>query len=394
MSEWVIDHARVLQPDQGVVADAIHLRAGKIVAVGSCASFSPGPQAQRIDAANRLLTPGLIDVHIHGIGSSRFEVADQLEHASRELTRFATTTAITTIIPHLDAQLLTRLERIAEAAINVSGANLRWLHLEGPFLKIGGAACPTIPGDLALLDDMIAACRGQMKVMSIAPDQINIIAVIERLVETNIVPFITHTRATAEQTQAAIDAGARHATHFYDVFPFPDETDPGVRPVGAVECVLANPRVSVDFVCDGVHVHPMAIRAALAAKGHHGVILITDANVGAGLADGIYDTPWGYPVKVTQNNATRIHDTKHPLNGALAGSALTMDRGIRNLMHWLDLPPEKIWAMATTNPARLLGLADKAILRPAADADVVLWNDNLTAAMTFVNGELVYQAQP
>ena len=145
-----------------------------------------------------------------------------------------------------------------------------------------------------------------------------------------------------EQTEAAIEAGARHATHFYDVFPVPEETDAGVRPVGAVEAILADSRVSVDFICDGVHVHPAAIRAAVAAKGWEKVMLITDSNIGAGLPPGEHDTPWGYRVRVAPGDAAR-----HATKGFLAGSALTMDVGMKNLLRWLapalTPAPRKAW---------------------------------------------------
>jgi len=213
--------------------------------------------------------------------------------------------------------------------------------------------------------------------------------------EHRVVPFITHTRASVEQTEAAIDAGARHATHFYDVFHVPEETDPGVRPVGAVETILADPRCTADFVCDGVHVHPMAIKCTLAAKGYEGAILITDSNIGAGLPEGIYRTPLGYEVKVVPGNGARILDPTHPFNGALAGSSLTMDVGMANLMSWLDMPAEQIWAMGTSNPARILDLPDKGVMRPGADADLVLWDQSdgqLRARQTWLAGRCVHKA--
>jgi N-acetylglucosamine-6-phosphate deacetylase len=169
------------------------------------------------------------------------------------------------------------------------------------------------------------------------------------------------------------------------VFYPPAESDPGVRPVGAVEAILADPRASVDFIADGVHVHPTAVRAAIAAKTWAGVILITDSNIGAGLPAGVYDTPWGYRVKVAPGKAAR-HETKN----FLAGSALTMDRGIANLLNWLKLPREQVWAMGTLNPARLLGLDRKGRIEPGADADLVLWDADLTAAQTWVHGISVY----
>jgi N-acetylglucosamine-6-phosphate deacetylase len=208
--------------------------------------------------------------------------------------------------------------------------------------------------------------------------------------QLGIVPFITHTRATCEQGEAAIKAGARHATHFYDVFPPPPETDPGVRPVGMVEVILADPRCSADFIADGVHVNPIAVRAVLAAKGFPNVLLITDSNVGAGLPPGIYDTPMG---TIITDKAARLHRPGSPEDRGLAGSTLTMNRGIANLLTWLDLPEEQVWAMGTSNPARLLGLQNKGTLRVGADADIVLWNQSvgsLSAERTWVGGRCVF----
>ncbi|MCK5863280.1 MAG: amidohydrolase family protein, partial [Candidatus Hydrogenedentes bacterium] len=185
-----------------------------------------------------------------------------------------------------------------------------------------------------------------------------------------------------------------HATHFYDVFPVPEETDVGVRPVGVVETVLADPRATCDFIADGIHVHPTAIRAAVAAKGWQGVSLITDSSFGAGMPPGRYNTPWGYPVEVAAGNAPRIADPKHPDFGALAGSALTMNRGIQNLLGWLDLPPEQVWAMGTLNPAKILGMSNKGQLNVGMDADIVLWDKTDTAlepVSTWVGGKQVYE---
>jgi N-acetylglucosamine-6-phosphate deacetylase len=142
----------------------------------------------------------------------------------------------------------------------------------------------------------------------------------------------------------------------------------------------------VDFIADGVHVHPMAIRAAVAAKTWSKVILITDSNIGAGLPPGIYDTPWGYAVRVSPETGAR-HVTKH----TLSGSALTMNRGMQNLLRWLALPPEQTWAMGTLNPCRLLGLHERGIIETGAMADLVLWEDDLVPAMTWSEGKCVHQ---
>jgi N-acetylglucosamine-6-phosphate deacetylase len=385
MPSLLIRNVRLVTPGQHVRPGDVLVRDGRIVATGTIGGAAE--DVKIVNGGGRLLSPGLIDVHTHGIMHSLYESGpDGLRQAARELGRFGVTTVLPTIVPQIRNGWLDRLGEIAAAIPSVREVNIPGLHIEGPFMAVGGAACPTLPGDLSLLEQILSACAGRLAVMSVSPDAPGIGPVIRRLRKEKVTVFLTHTRATAEQTDAALEAGATHATHFYDVFYPPAESEPGVRPVGAVEAILADPRASVDFIADGVHVHPTAIRAALAAKTWAGIVLITDSNIGAGLPSGVYDTPWGYRVKVSPGDAAR-HETKN----FLAGSALTMDRGMANLLAWLKLPPEQVWAMGTLNPARLLGLDRKGRLEPGADADLVLWNEDLTAAQTWVNGISVYE---
>ena len=385
MSSLLIRNVRLVEPGRSIRPGEVLVQDGRIVAVGPASGTVQA--AVVVNGEGRLLTPGLIDVHTHGIMHSLYEMGPEgLRGAAGELGRFGVTTVLPTIVPQIREGWLDNLSRIAAAIPSVKEVNIPGLHVEGPFMAVGGAACPTLPGDLDLLEKILSACAGRLAVMSVSPDTPNIVPVIRRLRQENVTVFLTHTRAGVADTEAALDAGAVHATHFYDVFYAPAETEPGARPVGAVEAILADPRASVDFIADGVHVHPTAIRAAVAAKTWAGVILITDSNIGAGLPPGIYDTPWGYRVRVSPGDAAR-HETKN----FLAGSALTMDRGMANLLSWLKLPPEQVWAMGTLNPARLLGLDRKGRIEPGADADLVLWDDNLTAARTWVKGHSVYE---
>lgn len=392
MNDIVISNVRAMEPGEGLIATSVRIRQGKIVELGTDGN-APRDVCETINGGDRLLTPGLIDLHTHGIEQYAYEAgAEQLIAASRRLGQYGTTCILPTLYRMLSKQHLGDLGKMAAALSAVDDVCMPGFHLEGPFLALPGAGAYTVPGDLGLLAELHAAADGKIRAVSISPETPNILPVIERLCELKIVPFMTHTHATVEQTEAAIDAGARHATHFYDVFPIPNETDPGVRPVGTVEAILADPRCSVDFIADGVHVHPTAIKAALAAKGYRGVMLTTDSNVGAGLPPGIHSTPMGDIVTAA---AARLHCPGRPGHGGLAGSTLTLDRGIGNLLKWLDLPSEQVWAMGSSNVARLLGLTTKGTLRVGADADLVLWDEidgQPHAVRTWVGGRCVFKA--
>lgn len=387
MSGYLLRNVRMVEPGRRIVSGDLLVRDGVVAGQGTEHGAAPDDVVE-IACEGRLLTPGLIDVHTHGVGHSLYETGSEgLRSAARELARFGVTTILPTIIPRPDRpECFELLSDLAAAVPEIREVNVPGLHLEGPFMAVGGAACPTLPGDLDLLRRLLESCVGRVTVMSVSPDSPGILPLITELRRRDIRVFLTHTRATVEQTEAALAAGACHATHFYNVFYAPPESDPGVRPSGAVEAILADARATVDFIADGVHVHPAAIRAAVAAKGWSGVTLITDSNIGAGLPAGVYPTKWGFSVRVSPESGAR-----HATEGTLAGSALTMDRGMANLLRWLDLPPEEIWAMGTLNPARLLGLAGKGHLDTGADADLVLWDEDLTAAMTWTKGALVYE---
>lgn len=387
MSDLLIRDVRLVVPGRNIFPGDALIQDGRIAALGKIDTIA-SPGTCIIEGRGRLLTPGLIDIHTHGVKDCLYEDgAEGIKKAARSLGEFGVTTVLPTLIPKITDAWFDTVREATAILPTIKEVNIPGIHIEGPFMAVGGAACPTLPGDLALLDRILSASNGSLAAMSLSPDAPDIVPVIHRLRERGIPVFLTHTRATAEQTEAAIEAGASHATHFYDVFYAPAESDPGVRPVGAVESILADARVSVDFIADGVHVHPTAIRAALAAKGWQGILLITDSNIGAGLPAGIYNTPWGYTIRVSPETAAR-----HSEKGFLAGSALTMNRGMANLLRWLSIPPEQVWAMGTLNPARILGLDRKGRLEVGADADLVLWNDTLTPAQTWVNGHSVYEA--
>lgn len=388
----IIANARIVLSDRVVPRGYLVFRDGVVAEIGEGAA----PQGTvATDAGGRTTTAGLVDVHTHGVETYLYERSgEDLRRGVSRLARFGTTTVLPTLYSTMSRAHLAHLEGLAAVCDEDLGCHVPGFHLEGPFLALSGAAGRQLPADLGLLRELLAACRGKVRVMSVSPEVKGVVGLIEHLVGAGVAVFLTHTAATAAETRRAVDAGARHATHFYDVFPVPAETEPGVRQVGAVEVLLSDPRCTVDFIADGVHVDPEAIRLALCCKGWGGVALISDSNIGAGLAAGRFETPWGFPVRVSPEDAARIDDPKHVEFGGLAGSSLTMNRAVSNIAKWFGPTECELWSVATSNPARIAGLA-KGVgrIEVGGPADVVIWNSDFTPHRTYLGGNEVFAAE-
>lgn len=386
-----IENAVVVCGDLLVPGGAVDVADGRIVAIRKPGEKAARPSEVTVDAGGAFLAPGFIDLHIHG--HHEFLVDNGPEHLTaiaKLLPRYGVTGWLPTVCPRPrgeDAQFLATL-----AKAKTTGATILGFHLEGPFVALMGALPPEALGgcDAARVESLQAAAAPYVAIFSIAPEIPGIADWIPRMRRNGATVFITHTRASVRETQHAIEAGARHATHFYDVFPIPPETDPGVRPCGVVEAVLADPRVTVDFILDGVHVDPVAVQMALECKGPEGVCLVTDAMVGAGCPPGRHDfggeevefAAPGAPARKTENSRSP---------GGLAGSGLTLNLAVRNAMRLTGVTLQQAVRMASTNPARVLGLEDQlGTIAVGHQANLVLFDDQIDVLQTWIAGESVY----
>lgn len=360
---------------------------GRIAEVSSRSQKGMPGTGSVIDFGDAVLSPGFFDIHMHG-GAG----LDLMRASPSELPRlgkFLITHGVTgyfptTVAAPLDATCAA-LDRLADAieaaqkSSNGDGASARPLgiHLEGPFLshKRRGVHPPEylVTPTVEIFDRLWQASRGHVRMMTIAPEVPGALAVIAEAARRNVCVSIGHSDAEMSIAQQAVNAGARHATHTFNAMRPLDHRDPGI--IGEV---LSDDRMTADLIADGIHVSPPVVKIFLQAKGVERAVLITDAISATGMPDGQYQLG---PIQVD------VKDGECTANGSLAGSVLTMDRAVRNVMQFSKWSLRHAVRAATLNPARAVGMAqDLGVLQPGARADFTVLSPAGEVMKTIVGG--------
>lgn len=337
-------------------------------AAGQMTSHSPDPET--IDAGGLLLIPGLVDIHIHGCNG--YDFCDDDPRAIREMARYLLTRGVTSFVGTTMSLAEAQLQRIVHRAAGLcrerlpDGAQLRGIHLEGPFLaqqkKGAQAAASIIDPDLAMLARLQSLADGQVRILAIAPERPGAMAMIGEAARTMTVA-LAHTISDYETARQAFAAGASHVTHLFNAMPPFTHREPGV--IGAASDAGA----TVELICDGIHLHPSVIRAVFQWFGPDRVVLISDAMRACGLADGQYELG-GQAVSVRQGKATLA-------DGIIAGSVTDLMAGLVNAVQFGIPLPGAIKA-ATFNPARVAGIESQVgSITVGKQADLLLLSPRL-----------------
>ena len=388
----VVSGADLILPGRVISAGSLVIDAGRIVAVESRRSDPEG--ATIVDAGDCYVAPGFIDVHVHGLhGHDTLDGDGAVARIAALLPRYGVTAFCPTTVACAPDDLRGVLHQVRQARVLPLAGSARVLpaHLESNFInpEYNGAQpaeCLRTGGDDSRdgsysgrdVLDVIAACRPDVGIVTMAPELPGGLDLVRTLTTAGHRVALGHSGSDYDTAIAAIEAGARHATHLFNRM-----TPMSHRAPGLPGAVLAREEVTVELICDGYHVHPSMCRLAVAAKGPEGVLAITDATAGAGLPSGAVSRLGGRAIQ-TREQAAFLED------GTLAGSTLTMDRAFRNIVHDVGGSLVDAAMLCSTSPARALGLSGFGVLAQGCAADLVVLDRAFRVVRTFIAGHEVW----
>lgn len=382
----IIDHVKVFTEDKKFTDGGIVIKNGTIEQVYT-EGKRPQTEDEVLDGKGMYAIPGLIDLHFHGCKGDDF--CDGSRDAIARIAEYEASVGVTAIAPATMTLPVEELEQILRVAAEYKKgphskkeADFVGINMEGPFISPAKKGAQDerniIPCDVKVCERFLEVSEGLVKFMGIAPEESeNAVSFIEA-VKDKVNVSLAHTNADYDTAMAAFNAGADHAVHLYNAMPAFTHRAPGV--IGAV---YDSKHVMAEIICDGVHIHPAAVRATFEMMGGDRMILISDSMRAAGMPDGSY-TLGGLDVNVVGNRATLASD------GAIAGSVTNLMDCMKTAVKTMNIPLETAVACATINPAKSLGIdAEYGSIRAGKKAHIVLMDQELNVQQVIKDGELL-----
>lgn len=382
----IIDHVKVFTEDKKFTDGGIVIKNGTIEQVYT-EGKRPQTEDEVLDGKGMYAIPGLIDLHFHGCKGDDF--CDGSRDAIAKIAEYEASVGVTAIAPATMTLPVEELEQILRVAAEYKKgphskkeADFVGINMEGPFISPAKKGAQDerniIPCDVKVCERFLEVSEGLVKFMGIAPEESeNAVSFIEA-VKDKVNVSLAHTNADYDTAMAAFNAGADHAVHLYNAMPAFTHRAPGV--IGAV---YDSKHVMAEIICDGVHIHPAAVRATFEMMGEDRMILISDSMRAAGMPDGSY-TLGGLDVNVVGNRATLASD------GAIAGSVTNLMDCMKTAVKTMNIPLETAVACATINPAKSLGIdAEYGSIRAGKKAHIVLMDQELNVQQVIKDGELL-----
>lgn len=337
-----------------------------------------------IDAEGLYLSPGFIDVHIHGAGGcdTMDGTVESINTIAKTIVQHGTTSFTPTTMTVAAEDIRKSMEVIKKLKEEgTEGANVLGAHLEGPFIspKAIGAQNPNflLAPSVENYNKIVGDYSDAVVSITMAPEVDGAKELIKYLSDNGVTVSMGHTKATYDEAIEGIKCGACHSTHLYNAMTPFTHREPGV--VGAT----FDTNITTETISDGIHISYPALRTAYKQKGTDKVLLVSDAMEACGMPDGQYSL--GGQDVIVKNGAARL------LDGTLAGSVLTLDKAVKNIYNNSDYPLNEVVRMATYNGAKHCHVEDhKGLIKEGYDADLILFNEDIEIQKVFVNGKEVY----
>lgn len=380
-------YATIFTPIQVIERGAVVISDdGRIAYVGPMEE-APHTDGLHLDMRGRMVVPGFIDVHVHGGNGITFGESGRIAEDLNAYSKWVAGAGVTGFLCSISAPTAEGLVQLVRAYADVldagvPGAEALGLHLEGPFLskEKKGAFNPAWLRQPAMeeAEAVLQAGRGWIRQMTLAPELPGAQEVAACFRAAGVVVSMGHTNADYELASAALRGNFTHVTHTFNAQRGFEHRAPGV--FGAI---LTSDEVTAELIADTIHVHPGAMKMLIRCLGTDRVVLITDAMAGAGLPDGVYELV-GHTVIVKEGRATLP-------DGTLAGSTAMLNQCVRNVHQKVGVPLPEAVKMASLNPARAMGFADRlGSIAVGKDASLAVIDEQLNVYMTLVKGRIVY----
>nr|WP_199082423.1 N-acetylglucosamine-6-phosphate deacetylase [Pedobacter sp. ASV19] len=391
MEKIKIYNGKVVTPHRVINGGCILIGGGKILEVS--ASDIVAEDATEINAMGNYISPGFIDLHVHGGAGHDFmdnEVEGYLAIAELH-AKHGTTALMPTTLSSEHQDLLDTLSVYEAAdARNTMGAKFIGIHIEGPYFSMEqrGAQDPRYIREpvRAEYEEIIDSSR-HIKRWSAAPELKGALEFAEYMVERDILPSIAHTNAIYEEVLPAFEKGFSHATHFYSCMSGVSRRN-AFRYAGVIESAYLLDAMTVEIIADGIHLPPPLLKLVLKIKGADRTALVTDAMRAAGMPPGpsiLGSRSDGLEV-IVEDNVAKLKD-----RSAFAGSVATMDRLVNNMVVMAGATLEDAVKMASLTPANIIGIGNrKGSLVAGKDADVIIFDDGVNIMETIVSGKRIY----
>jgi N-acetylglucosamine-6-phosphate deacetylase len=387
-----IVNGQVITPKGILKGGNVLIADGKIAEIST--SNIDAPNASVIDAAGKYVSPGFIDIHVHGGGGHDFmdNTIDAFLGIAQLHARHGTTSMLPTTLSCEKADLLETLRIYDEAnKLNTSGAQFIGVHIEGPYFAMSqrGAQDPRYirNPDAEEYKEILSASKS-IKRWSAAPELKGAIEFGRYMVSKSVLPAIAHTDAIYEDVIEAFNNGYALATHFYSAMSGVTRRN-AFRYAGVIESAYLIDEMDVEIIADGVHLPAPLLKLVYKIKGPQHTVLITDAMRAAGM-------PPGESVLGSLKDGTKVivedNVAKMPDRSAFAGSVATFDRLVRNMIKLAEVPLIEAIRMASETPARIMKINDrKGTLERGKDADIVIFDKDINIDTTIVSSEIVYK---